>query len=438
MLKRTTALAALTLVLLLGACDEELAETLDAGQGAGLDLELDARPDALTDGQPPDGILTDAGSSDADALTDAAGSAGDGAAASGTPTWLLHLTDTHIGASSFATKALTAAVKNVITVISPTSTIVTGDITEGGKTAEWQAYEKIVKGQVPAYPTYLEVPGNHDMKTISAGNFQKYSQTGKAKGDLYGMSYVGSGADKVRVVRTNTADSTNAQRQLLGYFSSAQKANLLATKPPSGTTYKHTVVAAHHPVVGLVSLATLGTAKEMKDLLVKTKAEVYLTGHVHTRAITWVKDTLMVQTNTLGKPNILTPNSVYMLVGLDSTGPSVRPVALSKGNTVKVSWPVTLITTPAQADLGLKNPLAKNISPGSAMTVRALAFSAKGVTKVEVRVESGSWAAMSSTAKPIWQAAVTAPTATGKRTLEVKSTSPEGTDTHKIKFLVGN
>ena len=275
------------------------------------------------------------------------------------------------------------------------------------------------------------------MKTISAGNFQKYSQTGKAKGDLYGMSYVGAGLNKVRIVRTNTADSTNSSRQLWGYFSSTQKANLLASKPPAGTTFNRTVVAAHHPVVGFIGLATLGTDKDMKDLLLKTKAEVYLTGHVHTRAITWVKNTLMVQTNTLGKPSILSPNSAYMLVGLDSTGPSVRPVALSKGTTVKVSWPVTLITTPAQADLGLKNPMAKNIYPGSAMTVRALAFSAKGVTKVEVRVDSGSWATMTSTAKPIWQGTVSAPTATGKRTLEVKSTSPEGTDTHKIKFLVG-
>ena len=55
----------------------------------------------------------------------------------------------------------------------------------------------------------------------------------------------------------------------------------------------------------------------------------------------------------------------------------------------------------------------------------------------EVKLEGGSWAAMTSAGNSLWQATVTAPAKTGNRILEVKATSPEGSDTHKIKFLVG-
>ena len=106
-------------------------------------------------------------------------------------------------------------------------------------------------------------------------------------------------------------------------------------------------------------------------------------------------------------------------------------------SSVKVTWPVVLITTPAQSDLGGKNPLAKATSASSALAVRALAFSPKGVSKVQVKLDSGAWATMTSASKPLWQATVTAPATSGTRTLQVQATSPEGTDTHTIKFLVG-
>ncbi len=432
--------------------DAMLEAGADAGAEAGADAGLEAGPDAGSDG------LFDAGAdvsveggvdadleagADADlgapgdAATEAGTDAttGDGAVASGKPIWLVQLTDTHIGATKYASTVLAETIKQVIPTVAPAATVVTGDITEAGTAAQWTSYQAIVKGKVPAYPAYFEIPGNHDMKSSSGKEFLTGSQTGTASGGLYGMTYAKSAAGTVRVVRTNTADHSAATSRLLGFFSSAQKTKLLAL--PSTTKADHTVVAGHHPVMGLTGLQLLGTDKQMKELLTKVNAAVYLCGHVHSPHISWIKNTLVVQTTTLGKPSLFNPKPAYALVGLDATGPSVRLIPVGTTSTVKVTWPVVLVTAPAQADLGGKNPLAKAVAAGKVVTVRALAFSPKGVTTVQARVDSGAWSSMTTSGKPLWQGSMTAPTTTGKRTLEVRATSPEGTDTHTLKVLVG-
>ena len=444
-----TTLALLALVLAWPACDNEQV-TLDAGADLGVDVGAEAgadsgpdvsAPDAASDGAPEDSAPDAAGDLGlAEAGADATSEAGtaDAATPTGKPIWLVHITDTHIGASTFASKVLTEMLGEVVPVIAPITTVVTGDITEAGTAAQFTSYESIVKkGKVPAFPAYMEIPGNHDMKTGKGSEFIAKSQTGKAKGGLYGVSDLAGPGGKVRVVRTNTADSGKASEQLFGYFSSKQKTALLALPPPTSKLL-HTVVAGHHPVAGLFGLPVLGTDKQMKELLTKVGAEVYLCGHVHSLHVSWLnKKTLVLQTPTLGKPSILNPAPAYMLVGLDTTGPSARLVPVGNFTSLKITWPVVLITTPAQLDLGGANPLAKALPAGKAAAVRALAFSPKGVTAVEVRVDGGAWASMVSAGKPLWQATVTAPSKAGKPTLEVRATSPEGTDTHKLKILVG-
>ena len=414
--------------------------SLDTSADSAADLSADASDDGSADASSPDGALSDAeagppgDAGPGDGGPDVAAS--DGAVAAGKPIWLVHITDTHIGASTFASTVLAAAVQQVVPTIKPAATIVSGDITENGTAAQWTSYQGIVKGKVTPYPAYLEIPGNHDMKSALGKEFLSGSQTGKAGGGLYGMSYVKAAAGNVRLLRTNTADHTAATSRLLGYFSSGQKSKLLAIKPPAFAV-DYTVVTGHHPVGGLFGLQLLGTDKLMKELLSKVNARVYLCGHVHSTHISWINKTLVLQTATLGKPSVLNPQPAYMLVGLDATGPSARLVSVGSSAAVKVSWPVALITTPAQADLGGTNPLAKGVPAGKAVTVRALAFSPKGVTAVQVRVDSGAWISMTAAGKPLWQASVLAPATTGKRTLEVRATSAEGSDTHKIKLLVG-
>ena len=424
-------LLCLLLILATGtfaSCNDEMTP---ASADAAVDLSADSGgPDGLT----PDSAAADLGpEAGADATPD--GLAPDGAAAGPRPMWILHATDIHIGWAIFADTALTTLVKELVPVIKPTATVITGDVTQSGTASNWTSYEKTVKGNVPAYPAYLEVPGNHDMRTDMGKYFLSHSQTGKAKGGLYGHSDVNAGGGTLRVVRTNTSDHKDKTPRESGYFSSGQLFNLL-NKIPSGTP-NHTVVAGHHPVEGVVSLQLLGTDWRMKDLFNKVNAEVYLCGHMHTKWTSWVKNTLVVITPTFGKPETASPTPMYALVGLDTTGPSLRTVSIGSISLIKLPWPKVLITTPAQIDLGFKNPLAKPSYPGKSLAVRALAFSPKGVTKVEVKAEGGSWAPMTSASGDLWQATILAPAKTGNRTLEVKATSPEGSDTHKLMFLVG-
>lgn len=404
----------------------------DGAAGDGSDAAVEAGPDA-------------AGEAGSDAASSEGGLPGDGAAEAApdgpvtatAPVWLLHITDTHVGASSQASAALTAALKQVVQVISPSATIVTGDITDDGSATQFSSYQAIIKGQAPAYPAYFEIPGNHDLKSTAGTNFLAGTSAGKAGAGLYGMTYVNAGGAKLRVVRTNTADNTLATSRLLGFFSSSQKSKLLALPAPSFPLLAQTVVAGHHPIQGLFGLQVLGTDKQMSELLSKFKASVYLCGHVHSTHLSWIKNTLVVQAATLGKPSIVNPNAGYMIVGLDSTGPSVRSFAMGKGSTISLSWPQLLVTTPAHATLGGTNPWAKSVAQGSALAVRAVAFSPKGVTAVQARLGSSAWSNLSASGKHLWQSSITAPATAGKYTLEVRATSPEGADSHKVTLVVG-
>jgi hypothetical protein len=352
------------------------------------------------------------------------------------PVWLVHATDVHIGASSYATQALTALVSQVIPVMAPTATINTGDLTDDGQATQFALYQNTVKNAVPAYPQYLDLIGNHDVRSGGTTNFLSYSQTGLAGGGVYGLSYLDGPQGRLRVVRTSTVDSAPIPGVTLGYFSDGQKKDLFAL-PPSTQPVVSTIVAGHHPIKGVVGLQVLGSDGRMEEVLDHFHAAVYLCGHVHLEYLSWIKSTLVVQAPTLGKPDTVAPDPGFALVALDATGPAVRMIGLSKGSAPAVTWPIALITTPADAGLGGTNPHAKAVAPGTAgLVVRVLGFAPKGIQSAKVRVEAGGWINMTSTAPNLWQASVTAPTASGKRSLEALVTSPEGTGSHKISITV--
>jgi hypothetical protein len=392
-------------------------------------------PDAAPDASPQ---IDSALAEDATPLPDAAASdsSAPDASVDVRPIWFLHLTDPHLGAQSFGTAALTAAVQEVAPAVAPTSTLLTGDITDSGKTEEWSTYQSIIKSQVPAFPAYLEVIGNHDVKADNGLSFLANTQTGKAGGGLYGLSYIDTPQGRVRMVHTNTVDSSSALNQLLGYVGEDQVKDLQAL-PPSPVPPTHTIVAGHHPLKGVQSLQVLGTDARMRQILDHFSADLYLCGHAHLAQLSWEKSTLVVQAPTLGKPEIVTPNAGLAIVSLDVTGPSARVFNLSKSSPVTVSWPLVLITTPADVDLGGNNPHAKPMLPGATLSVRVLAFSVTGIQSTEARVGGGSWAAMIAMDKWLWQVELTAPSTTGRHKLEVLALSAEGTATHEIDIVVG-
>jgi hypothetical protein len=351
------------------------------------------------------------------------------------PLWVLHFSDTHIGYGSTSASSLSLMIGEVLTATGPALTVLTGDLTDAGTAAQFASYQAIVQGKAPAYPTYLEIIGNHDMKADDGNSFLAASQTGKAGGGLYGLSFLDLPGGRLRVVRTNTADSTSNPTAILGYVTETQR-NALLQLPPSAVPVKQTLVLGHHPIKGLQGLQVLGTDQRMQEIVTHFAGEVYLCGHVHAGNLSWVDKTLVVQAPTAGKDDVVSELG-FSLVALDETGPAARLFSLSKG-TPAVGWPLVLITSPADGKLGGTNPRAAPIVAADELRVRALGLSPTGAQSADVRFAGeGSWGAMTSTDQRLWTASLTAPQQAGPHTLEVRVTSAEGIASHSITIMVG-
>jgi len=404
---------------LLVACSDPATTASDGPLEASPVVELGPAPDADLSPAPDVVVPVDQG---LDASTRPA------------PVWFLHITDLHLGASSYADEALKTAIDYVVPVVNPTATLVTGDVTDDGSAGQWSAYLAAIQGKVAAYPLHLEIVGNHDKKGDGKGFFTG-TQTGLAGGGMYGLSYVDAAQGRIEIVRTDTVDSTKALEQLLGYVSEDQVKDLEAL-PPSTVPVWRSIVLGHHPIDGVQGLKVLGTDKRLEQLLTHFAAEVYLCGHAHVSNLSWNKTTLVVQGPTLGKPEIAAPNPGFALVALDEEGPAARIFGLTKSSPAAVGWPLVLITAPADAGLGGTNPRAKPVTPGQAtLTVRALGFSPGGIVAAEARVDGGGWLALNGADKPLWQGSVAVP-APGKHTLDVRVLAPEGAGTHTVSFSV--
>jgi hypothetical protein len=354
------------------------------------------------------------------------------------PVWILHATDPHAGATAYAAAALKVLVQDVLPVVDPMVTVMSGDLTDGGEPEQWGLYHSTLTGVVPVYPSYVDIIGNHDVRVDGTKSFLQSSQTGRAGGGTYGLTYVDGPLGRLQLVRTDTAEPGPVPGVTLGFFSDEQKQELFDL-PPSTVPVRYSVVSGHHPIEGATGLDVLGSAKRMKDVLTHFAAAVYLCGHTHVLDLSWIGSTLVVRGPTLGLPlPVVTPDPGFMLVALDDAGPSARMVEIGQGTPPDVPWPLVMITTPADAGLGGTNPLAQSIPAGQpGLAVRLIAFAPKGVQSAEVRVDGGDWTAMTLKAPHVWQTTVTAPSTTGKRTLEARATSPEGTSAHSISVQVG-
>lgn len=325
--------------------------------------------------------------------------------------------------SATAGQALSSIVSEVMPAVKPAITIVSGN---GGNFFTWSGYDTGIAGKVPAYPLYLEIAGNHDVKDSGAGNFLGHTLTGKAGGGLYGQSFVDSAVGRIRVVRTNTSDSNINPINIAGIFGDKQMNDLLALSP--GTVpIKHAIVLGHHPMTGPARLQ-LGSDVRMQKVIDQAGGKLYLCGHIHAAALSWLKDTLVVQAASLGKTS---PPS-FALVALDATGPSAKMIEMSP----TVKWPMVMITSPAGASLGGKNPYAVTHSAKGTTEVRALAFAPAAINAVEVRLDQGPWQAMTA-AGGYWAATLPLAGAAGSRTLEVRATSSSATASDIVSITVG-
>lgn len=343
------------------------------------------------------------------------------------PVWFLHITDCHYGESAVTSTLTSTFVDEIVPVIQPTATINTGDTADNGRATQWSWYVNDT-ANAPEYPYFFEIPGNHDKKTGDGQPFIDYSRTGQAGGGFYGVTLVPSTAGTVRVVRADTADSSVNAMNIAGIFGSEQATALGAMVDESNNSVALTIFAAHHPMVGLEKLR-LG-ATSLQGIIDRSGAQVYLCGHTHRAAIDWLGAVLHVTGPSVGKTD---PTS-YSLVAIDSTGPSVRLINL----TAPPEWPVVMITTPEDASLGGENPLASPLPAGGTTRVRAIAFAASGVEKVELQVAgSGNWQEMEAVGNNVYQQDAVLPATGGETSITVRATSlAGGSDTHEITVEV--
>jgi hypothetical protein len=344
--------------------------------------------------------------------------------------WLIHLSDPHFGDSAGIARDLAYLLDEVVPVVGPAAVVNTGDTVDlGSSAAFWADYRATLEGRVPPVPAYFEIPGNHDVKDGGAGAFLAHSQSGRAGLGLHGQTFVDAGlapeVGHLRILRANTSDSDLNALNVAGIFGQAQAAALSALSPGEAPI-AYALLAAHHPITGLERLR-LG-AEAMQALVAQVGARVYLCGHVHHPSLSWLGTTLVVLAASLGK----TDPPGFALVSLDPSGPSARMVALEPG----VAWPLVMITSPADRDLGGGNPFATPFAPGQEMPVRALAFDPVGIDRVEARLGLGAWSALGLAERGIWVARLQAPDEAGAHRLEVRATGGSGTGFQTVALEV--
>lgn len=337
--------------------------------------------------------------------------------------WLLHLSDTHFGETANAARDLPAFFDDVVPVVEPAIVVHSGDVTDGGSALQWGAYRAAIDGRAPDYPRYFEIPGNHDVKDDHAGNFLSTSTTGRAGGGMHGQTFVDTPAGPVRLVRANTSDSSLNPVNIAGIFGDAQADELLAL-PDGALPEAFSVVVAHHPITGLERLR-LGAAR-MEAVIDTFDALLYLCGHVHAVALSWLGTTLVVQASSFGQ----TSPASFMLVSVDGTGPNARSITFPVA-----PWPIVMVTSPADAGLGGLNPYASETPPGSSLTVRAIAFAPSGTVDLEARVGDGPWSAMAETARHVYEMTLVVPEGFSGGAVEVHGRAPEGEASDSAELL---
>jgi hypothetical protein len=426
---RSAWLAALVLALLMGCGSGTGAAGHDA---AGADVAGDTGGSEA--GHPgPDGPAPDGALDGAEAADGGAGDAGgaDGAAPPGQPVWFLLVTDTHFGGSgSAAVQTMSELLDHVVSVVQPAATIHGGDLVDDGSDgAAWSAYRAAVDGKAPAYPAYVEILGNHDVKNDGTPNWSASSVTGRAGAGTTGHTFVDTGIGKVRLLRTNTSDSDVNVTNIAGIFTSTQM-NALLNAPEAATPAALTLVLGHHPMTGPARLQLSGSDTRMQTVISTFAAPLYLCGHVHASALSWLGGTLVVQGDGFGEGG---PATSFMVAAVDDAGPVALEVPLDPTATPAVPWPVVMITTPADASLAGANPHAGPLAPG-ATPLRALAFAPGGITVVEGRVDGGGWQALQAAGGPVWAGSFVVPTGGGQHGLEVRATGPDGARSHALTF----
>jgi hypothetical protein len=327
--------------------------------------------------------------------------------------WFILVSDTHIGArGSQDSNNLKWIVTKGMDVVHPEFVVLAGDLTDstngnwlgypnGPYQKEWDEYKSIlVQGNVDS-TNFYDIPGNHD--AYNDRYFQYYlanSVQGRATNSTQVSWTREFDFGKYHFLGVNTADNTGASFSLswpYGDYAGLDEGELayiwsaLNSQPDAALTF----VFGHHPVTntgGATDTRPYYGAQEFIGMLDQYGSSSYGYGHTHKYSeVLFQGDAytgymtgdgiVYLNVASVGKSS----DNNFTVVAIDCDGISTKTQAIGK-------WPLVLITTPVNQNLGgASNPYAYSIPTALDNPIRALVFDAATVSQVRYRIDGGQW-----------------------------------------------
>lgn len=350
--------------------------------------------------------------------------------------WILHVSDTHIGAQWILdvydeTARFAWLLDEGVAVINPSLVVHTGDLVDGSPNgipgsgqddAEWAEYRDLVDTAGMTPDVFLDLAGNHDgYGDPGLTHYLASSLQGETYGETTRSLPLQFPFGSYLVYGAATAGDDGAVFLDHAEWSGAELADLTAALTAHAAS-DLILVFGHHP------FKEPANGDQAENLLQQHQA-LYFHGHVHASGSYLESNVWSAQVNTLGKGK--TDNVAVIAVDNNAVSYAVT----SSEN----PWPFVVVTAPAdrRLDSGEVSPYAYSVcQSGTHNPVRALVFDL--VAPSAVTVSAGGGAAVPMTRDPqeprLWHGAWDASSLTpGEITLTVTAT---GTTTRSREVSV--
>lgn len=301
--------------------------------------------------------------------------------------WLMHISDSHIGASAMedhdGQAHLTWALTEAVDVIAPEMVILTGDLTDGSRNniptsgqdqSEWNDYRAIVDGAGMTSSFFLDLPGNHDgYGDQGLTYYLANSLNGETTGLTYREVLLSFPFGDYLLFGLNSAGNGSGPFAEQPAFP-AEQVTLLESALTTYDSLPLALLFAHHPI------DVPDGAAEVIALAQQHEA-FYYHGHIHAYGSYLDQGVLSAQVNSMGKAD----DENLAVIAVDNDAVTYAATSTS------APWPFVVITAPvgARLDSGAPNPYAYAVcNTASDNPVRALVFDAAPVSAVSVAVGS--------------------------------------------------
>ncbi len=306
--------------------------------------------------------------------------------------WIMHISDTHIGATQVegpdAIPHFELALGEAFTTIDPAAVVVTGDICDGSAnqipasgqdTAEWLDYRSVVDAAGMTTDIFMDIPGNHDAYGESGAgelaHYLTYSLNGSTFSSTTRAMVLSFPFGQYLLYGTSTPNDGSGPFFESPEFSAEEISEMDAVLTANATATL-AIAFGHHPVDSPAG------SDQVIDLLQLHQA-FWFHGHRHDYGSYMGSYLLSGEVDTLGKGNV---NNIAV-IAIDNDALSYE------ATDVDDPWPFVIVTAPANRLLhsGQENPYAYQVcNTATDNPVRALVFDANTVTSVSFSVDGNA------------------------------------------------